>query len=91
MSLISSVLLLPLLGVFILLFVPSWKVQLIRNIALNTSLITFLISLLLWIEFDNSTSRFQFFENYNGLVDKNTLFVTGNDFSYSGLYLAKLD
>lgn len=64
MSLLSTVLLLPLIGVLILLFVPNWKVQLIRNIALNTSLITFLTSLLLWIEFDNSTSKFQYFENY---------------------------
>ena len=64
MSLLSTVLLLPLIGVFILLFIPNWKVQLIRNIALNTSLITFLTSLLLWIEFDNSTAKFQYFENY---------------------------
>ena len=64
MSLISLVLLLPLVGVFILLFTPSWKLQLIKNIALNFSLLTFLISLLLWIEFDNSTAKFQFVENY---------------------------
>lgn len=67
MSLLSTVLLSPLIGVFILLFVPNWKVQLIRKIALNTSLITFLTSLLLWIEFDNSTSKFQYFENYTWL------------------------
>ena len=64
MSLISLTLLLPLVGVFFLLFTPSWKFQLIRNIALNFSLLTFLISLLLWIEFDNSTAKFQFVENY---------------------------
>ena len=62
MSLISTLLFLPLLGVLILFFVPNWKIQLIRRIALNTSLLTFLISLLLWIEFDSSTARFQFFE-----------------------------
>jgi proton-translocating NADH-quinone oxidoreductase chain M len=64
MSLISTLLFLPLLGVFILFFVPNWKTQLIRRIALNTSLLTFLISLLLWIEFDSSTARFQFFEGF---------------------------
>ena len=64
MSLISLTLLLPLVGVFFLLFTPNWKFQLIRNIALNFSLLTFLISLLLWIEFDNSTAKFQFVENY---------------------------
>lgn len=86
MSLLSTVLLLPLLGVFILLFIPNWKVQLIRNIALNTSLITFLTSLLLWIEFDNSTSKFQFFENYTwlGSSNLNNLGLTG-EFSFSTL------
>jgi proton-translocating NADH-quinone oxidoreductase chain M len=86
MSLLSTVLSLPLLGVFILLFIPNWKVQLIRNIALNTSLITFLTSLLLWIEFDNSTSKFQFFENYTWLGSSNlcNLGLTG-EFSFSTL------
>lgn len=86
MSLLSTVLLLPLLGVFILLFIPNWKVQLIRNIALNTSLITFLTSLLLWIEFDNSTSKFQFFENYTwlGSSNLNNLGLT-SEFSFSTL------
>ena len=64
MSLITTVLLLPLIGIFFLLFIPSWKSQLIKNVALNTSLITFLISLLLWIEFNSSTAKFQFIENY---------------------------
>ncbi len=74
MSLLSFVLGLPLFGALILLFIPSWKSQLIKNVALNISLLTFLISLLLWVEFDNSTSKFQFFQNY-------TYFQ--NDFSFS--------
>src|SRR6476620_626734 len=74
MSLLFFVLILPLIGVIFLLFVPHWKTQLIRNIALNISLLTFLISLILWVEFDNSTSKFQFFENY-------TPFQNGGSFS----------
>jgi proton-translocating NADH-quinone oxidoreductase chain M len=62
MTLLNLVFLLPLGGVLILLFVPSWKVHSLRKIALNISLITFLLSLLVWIEFDNSTADFQFFE-----------------------------
>ena len=46
------------------MFIPGWKTQLIKNIALNISLFNFLISLILWIEFDNSTSKFQFFQNF---------------------------
>ena len=64
MSLLSFVLLFPLFGALFLLFIPGWKTQLIKNIALNISLFNFLISLILWIEFDNSTSKFQFFQNF---------------------------
>lgn len=62
MSLISTVMLLPLVGGVGLFFVPSWNVRLIRLLALSTSLLTFLISLLLWVEFDSATARFQFFQ-----------------------------
>src|SRR6266571_5365776 len=33
-----------------------------RNIALSTSLIVFLLSILLWVEFDSTTAAFQFVE-----------------------------
>lgn len=60
----SSVLLilqlLPLLGASLLLVTPSWKVGQIRSIALNVSLITFLLSLTLWILFDPLSADFQF-------------------------------
>nr|YP_010248074.1 NADH dehydrogenase subunit 4 [Micractinium variabile]AGZ19401.1 NADH dehydrogenase subunit 4 [Chlorella sp. ArM0029B]QTK15925.1 NADH dehydrogenase subunit 4 [Micractinium variabile] len=84
MSLISTILFLPLAGVFLLLFVPNWKTQLIRRIALNTSLLTFLISLLLWIEFDSSTARFQYFETltHSGFASELTSI---NGYSFSSL------
>lgn len=88
MSLISTLLFLPFFGVLILLFVPNWKTQLIRRIALNTSLLTFLISLLLWIEFDNSTARFQFFETFSLSHSMNVATATSGinigGFSFSG-------
>lgn len=74
MSLLSLVLGLPILGALFLLFIPGWKSQLIKNIALNVSLFNFLLSLILWVEFDNSTSKFQFFENYTSFQ---------GDFSFS--------
>ena len=64
MSLLSFVLFFPVLGALFLLFIPGWKSHLIKNIALNISLFNFLISLILWVEFDNSTSKFQFFQNF---------------------------
>lgn len=63
MSLLLLILLLPLFGSLLLLLVPSWNTRLIRTIALNTSLLNFLLSLLLWIQFDNSTAKFQFLKS----------------------------
>ena len=96
MTLLSLILFLPLIGVFVLFFIPSWKVQLIRKTALNISCINFLISLLLWIEFDNSTADFQFFEMYpvggsmlshplSGISGENSLFTPG-EFTLSTLH-----
>jgi proton-translocating NADH-quinone oxidoreductase chain M len=87
MSLLSLVLTLPLIGVIILLFVPHWKTQLIRNIALNFSLFTFLISLMLWVEFDNSTSKFQFFQNYTSFQNENSFSTLNLIFGIDGISL----
>lgn len=38
-----------------------------KNIALSTSLINLLISILLWVEFDSSTSDYQFIYEFNKL------------------------
>ena len=64
MSLLVWVLMLPIFGIFLLLFVPSWNHKLILSTALQVSLITFFISLLLWIQFDSSTPLFQFTESF---------------------------
>lgn len=68
---LQLVLILPLIGALIISFIPSWKSQLIKNVALNISSLTFLISLLLWIDFDDSTSLFQFVSSPNPNVDIN--------------------
>ena len=87
MSILSLVLFLPIFGVFLLLFIPHWKTQLIRNIALNVSLVTFLISLLLWVEFDSSTSKFQFFENYSGIQNEVSFSALNFIFGIDGISL----
>ena len=53
---------LPLLGSFLILFTPRNNVVYIRNIALYSSLLTFFVSIILWIEFDYFISKFQFVE-----------------------------
>ena len=68
MNLLLCVLLVPFVGAFLLLFVPSWNEKLIRRTSLNISLFNFLLSLLLWVQFDNSTGKFQFFQSF-GFVE----------------------
>ena len=64
MSLLFWLLALPLLGAFCLMFIPSWNHTQIRVVALSVSLINFLLSLLLWLHFDNGTGKFQFMESF---------------------------
>jgi len=55
----------PLVGVFFILLIRGEKEVTDRNargIALWTSLVTFIVSLGLWIKFDSSSSEFQFVE-----------------------------
>ncbi|MEO8757701.1 MAG: NADH-quinone oxidoreductase subunit M [Devosia sp.] len=64
---LSLVTFLPLVGVVILLFVPTLDdagKNLARWIAFVTSTVTFLVSLWMWSRFDNSNAGFQFVENY---------------------------
>nr|AHX02511.1 NADH dehydrogenase subunit 4 [Schimmelmannia schousboei] len=52
----------PLMGILSILLLPAVNGQACRIIALISACITFLLSLLLWIEFDSGTSFFQFTE-----------------------------
>ena len=86
MSLLLWVLFLPLIGVFLLLFVPAWNERLIRGIGFATSLLTFVISLLLWIEFDASSGRFQFVNSFSFVRHASSppIELSGDTISYSG-------
>ena len=59
---LSIVTFLPLVGALFIAGLSREAVQNIRFAALWTSLITFAVSLLIWINFDSSTSGFQFVE-----------------------------
>ena len=76
MSLLFWLLAVPLLGAFCLMFIPSWNHTQIRVVALSVSLINFLLSLLLWLHFDNGTGKFQFMESF-------PLVYTSNQADYS--------
>ena len=62
---LSSLILLPIVGAFFIFFVKSANktYQASKYLALFIATANFLISLYLWYEFDNSISDFQFVEN----------------------------
>nr|YP_010879590.1 NADH dehydrogenase subunit 4 [Heterobasidion annosum]WHL55360.1 NADH dehydrogenase subunit 4 [Heterobasidion annosum] len=62
---ITLLLLIPLIGSLILITIPEYSNSNInhsrmKNIALTTSIINFICSLYIWIEFDSSTTQYQF-------------------------------
>ncbi len=59
-NLLIFVLVLPLIGTFLLLFVPSSNHSLLKSIALNVSCLLYVISLFLWVFFNKSIGSFQF-------------------------------
>ena len=60
---LSSLILLPSIGALFLFFTKSSQNNLTtKYVALFTSVVTFLLSVYLWIFFDQSTSEFQFVE-----------------------------
>ena len=63
-SLLLTLIGLPLLGIILLFFIPNTNADLQKNVGLCTSLLTFLISLLVWLKFDMSTPKYQFVEKF---------------------------
>ena len=67
---ITLLLIIPILGSFLLIPLKEDKnsnINLMKNIALITSLINLFISILIWIEFDSSTTQYQFVYEFNKL------------------------
>jgi NADH-ubiquinone oxidoreductase chain 4 len=67
---ITLLLIVPIIGSLILIPIKENKFndnRLMKNIALTTSLINFIISIIIWIEFDSSTSQYQFVYEFNQL------------------------
>lgn len=78
MTSLELTLLFPILGIFFILIMPDWQGTKIKNIALITTLLTFLTSLFLWLEFDSSTAFFQLTSDYNNLLENYFSFSTLN-------------
>lgn len=59
-SILISILVIPVTGALLVFLMPSHNIKGIKQVSLFSTMLTFLLSLILWIEFDNSTSKFQF-------------------------------
>ena len=67
LPILSTVTFLPLVGALFIAFLPQDAVRNARYVALWTTLVTFLVSLLIWINFDKSSAGFQFIEERDWL------------------------
>ena len=79
---LSAVIFTPLLGVFFILLIRGDQEAIARNsrgVALWTSLVTFFVSLGLWFNFDNNTSKFQFEEKFVWLENLDLAYHLGID------------
>jgi NADH-ubiquinone oxidoreductase chain 4 len=67
---LSILLLIPIIGSLILLPINEESknnVTLIKQIALTRSIINFIVSIILWGEFDSSSVQYQFVQEFNSL------------------------
>lgn len=62
LPILSTVTFLPLVGALFIAFLPQDAVRNARYVALWTTLVTFVVSLLIWVNFDKANPGFQFIE-----------------------------
>lgn len=77
--LLSFILLFPLCGAFILLWIPQKQVRIIKKIGLFVACLTFIASLFLWVFFDSSSAKFQFVETLAWIPSFNMQCTIGID------------
>jgi len=75
-SLLSFLIFFPLVGAFVCAIAPQ---SYSKVIALSISLVNFVVSLLCWVKFDNSTAKFQFVEYFDWLPMFNISIPLGID------------
>lgn len=78
-NLLTLLLLVPIVGTLVILFIPGYKLSLIKTTTLTVSMISFILSILLWLLFDNNTSKFQFLKTYSWIYSSNIEFSFGID------------
>nr|WDA66138.1 NADH dehydrogenase subunit 4 [Phymatolithon calcareum] len=69
----------PLLGLFFLLFIPKHDIYLCRKIALYSSSLTFIFSLIIWLQFNQNSPFFQFCKTFSWFTSLNFYYTIGID------------
>ena len=77
--LLTYLLAIPIIGSILILFINKDKVQVIKNIGLAVSLIAFIISLIIYFDFDNQIADFQFVNKFNWISGLNISYHVGID------------
>jgi NADH-quinone oxidoreductase subunit M len=78
-SLISVLLLIPFAGSFLLLFINKEKVNLIKYCGLAVSLLTFIVSLIIFFNYDTSKSGFQLVHKFAWIENLHIFYFVGLD------------
>ena len=78
-NILLSLLCLPVFGAILIALMPNNATRQMKGTALTVSLLNFLLSLNLWIFFDNSTSEFQFVTQFNWFEFLNMQWYIGID------------
>lgn len=78
-NLLIYILLFPIFGIFILLFIPSKEENLLKVVALNATFLSFFGSLLVWFFFNKSFGSFQFVTIFKWFPELNFNFILGID------------
>jgi len=77
--LLSSLVVLPLVGAVLALVVGRDRDALVRQLALGVSLVVFVVSIVLWMRFDATSAEYQFVERYTWLPDFGISYHLGID------------
>lgn len=78
-DLLTCILVLPIIGVFVLLLIPSENKKMLKIVSLNFSCFIWILSLFLWIFFNKSVGMFQYVNTFFWLPSLNLNFVIGID------------
>src|SRR3989339_1913483 len=91
LPLLSLIIFLPVLGILILFFIPKAQTSTIRGVSVATTLVTFLLSLLILAHFNTAQPGFQLEEKLSWIPQVNINYHVGVDgLSYSMIFLTAL-